>query len=309
MSTHYILDDNNKKDVKFLKLVYDYCNENYLISSETKYVVVGHSVMEIKQALVNLTNYQLKFSDGKYRKHVTNKENNINLDSNTRNLILVRTPGYLPTLKDRNANINLSGYDNVITCCDNTWSPFMYKNNMERKDNLEENADVYLLSGRYLCGNPHELESLPVYNVKLSFGFFKDETLAKSVQDQINYISAGFKYTDIIDLKNILLKPRSLMSAYKKNYNILRNGVHTVKTVIKKYNEKYDDCKVKYEIEPSMFYVYVTSNDKLDIKKFTTFYNKLNLEYKLYVNSKQLQNMRQTIWTPEVSNGIFIRIS
>ena len=50
----------------------------------------------------------------------------------------------------------------------------MYKNNMERKDNLEENADVYLLSGRYLCGNPHELESLPVYNGKLSFGFFKE---------------------------------------------------------------------------------------------------------------------------------------
>jgi hypothetical protein len=185
----------------------------------------------------------------------------------------------------------------------------MYKNNMERKDNLEENADVYLLSGRYLCGNPHELESLPVYNGKLSFGFFKDKTIAKSVQDQINYISAGFEYTDIIDLKNILLKPRSLMSAYKKNYNILRKGVHKVKTVIKKYNQKYDDCKVKYEIEPSMFYVYVTSNDKLDIKKFTTFYNKLNLEYKLYVNSKQLQNMRQTIWTPEVANGIFIKIS
>jgi hypothetical protein len=99
------------------------------------------------------------------------------------------------------------------------------------------------------------------------------------------------------------------MSAYKKNYNILRKGVHTVKTVIKKYNQKYDDCKVKYEIEPSMFYVYVTSNNKLDIKKFTTFYNKLNLEYKLYVNSKQLQNMRQTIWTPEVANGIFIKIS
>jgi hypothetical protein len=73
LRTHYIFSENNKEDVSFLKLVYDFCKENYIIPSENKYVVVGHSVMEIKQALVNITNYRVKYLDGKYRRHVTLK--------------------------------------------------------------------------------------------------------------------------------------------------------------------------------------------------------------------------------------------
>ena len=79
--------------------------------------------------------------------------------------------------------------------------------------------------------------------------------------------------------------------------------------VEKKFNDKYEDYKVKYEVEPSRFYVYITSNEKRNIKKFTTYYNKLNLEYKLYVNSKQHQKKYQTIYTPQVDNGIFIKNS
>ena len=299
---NYILRDDNKKDVKFIKLVYDFCNENHFITPESKYVVMGHSVMEIKQALVNATKYNLKFNDGKYRKHITIKENIINTGCNTigGSSIQCNIPGYLPLAE----NVDI----NVITCCDNTWAPFMYKNNIERKNNLQDD-DVFLLSGRYLCGNPHNLDSLPKYNIKLSFGFFKDENLAKSVQNQVNYISAGFKYSDIVDFQNILLKPRSLISAYKKNYNRLRKGVCTITKEIKKFNDKYEDYKVKYEVEPSRFYVYITSNEKRNIKKYTTYYNKLNLEYKLYVNSKQHQKKYQTIYTPQVDNGILIKNS
>ena len=64
---YYIFNSNNEKDIKFLETVYDFCYDNCFIPRENNHVVVGHSVMEIKQALVNVTNYHLRFSDGKYR--------------------------------------------------------------------------------------------------------------------------------------------------------------------------------------------------------------------------------------------------
>ena len=299
LSTQYTFSENNKEDVNFLKIVYDFCKENYIIPSENKYVVVGHSVMEIKEALVNITNYRVKYLDGKYRRHVTLKEKYMNAHADAENAIIIKVPGYLP-LKE----IDTSEYKNIITCIDNTWSPYT-----ERKRNLE-NAEIYLMSGRYLLGNPHQLESLHKYSVKLSFGFIKDKKLAILIQDQINHISAGFEYSNIKVAKRILMKPRSLMCAYKENYNILKKGVHTITKVIKKYNDKYEDYKVKYEVEPSRFYIYITSNETFNIKKFTSYYNKLNLEYKLYVNSKDLQRDYQSIWLPEVPNGtVFIRNS
>ena len=299
LSTQYTFSENNKEDVNFLKIVYDFCKENYIIPSENKYVVVGHSVMEIKEALVNITNYRVKYLDGKYRRHVTLKEKYMNAYGDAENAMTINVPGYLH-LKE----IDTSEYKNIITCIDNTWSPYT-----ERKRNLE-NAEIYLMSGRYLLGNPHQLESLHKYSVKLSFGFIKDKKLAILIQDQINHISAGFEYSNIKVAKRILMKPRSLMCAYKENYNILKKGVHTITKVIKKYNDKYEDYKVKYEVEPSRFYIYITSNETFNIKKFTSYYNKLNLEYKLYVNSKDLQRDYQSIWLPEVPNGtVFIRNS
>ena len=299
LSTQYTFSENNKEDVNFLKIVYDFCKENYIIPSENKYVVVGHSVMEIKEALVNITNYRVKYLDGKYRRHVTLKEKYMNAHADAENAIIIKVPGYLP-LKE----IDTSEYKNIITCIDNTWSPYT-----ERKRNLE-NAEIYLMSGRYLLGNPHQLESLHKYSVKLSFGFIKDKKLAILIQDQINHISAGFEYSNIKVAKRILMKPRSLMCAYKENYNILKKGVHTITKVIKKYNDKYEDYKVKYEVEPSRFYMYITSNETFHIKKFTSYYNKLNLGYKLYVNSEDLQSDYQSIWLPEVHNrAVFIRNS
>jgi hypothetical protein len=298
LTTHYTFSKNNKEDVKFLKLVYDFCKENYIIPSENKYVVVGHSVMEIKQALVNITNYHIKHLDGKYRQHVERKENYTNAYSNSESVIAVSVPGYVSLGRE----LLTSEYKNIIKCIGNTWAPYMYKNNTERKRNLE-NADIYLMSGRYLLGNPHQLKSLHKYSIKLSFGFIKDEKLANSIQDQINHISAGFEYSNMKVAKSILLKPDTIRSAYKENYNILRKGVHTITKVIKKYNHKYEDYKVKYEVEPSRFYMYITSNEKFNIKKFTSYYNKLNLEYKLYVNSEDLRRAYQSIWVPRFPSG------
>lgn len=216
---YYIFNDKNEKDLKFFETVYDFCYDNFFIPGENKHVVVGHSVMEIKQALVNITNYKLKYNDGKYREYVRNKENNINVNADTENIIAVNIPAYLPNSE----KINLSEYDNVITCIDNTWTPYMYKNNTERKNKLE-NADIYVMSGRYLLGNPHELKSLPKNNVKMSFGFVKDATLATLIQGQINYISAGFDYTDVKYVNNKLSNRSTLMCAYKEKYNALKRG-------------------------------------------------------------------------------------
>jgi hypothetical protein len=309
MKTDYIFDTRNKTDVNLLKNVYDFCFQNCLIPMENNHVVVGHSVMEIEQALVNFTRYRLKYFDGKNRPYVTNKENNVNVGANTNNALTIKITGYLP----RNKNLNPSVYDNVITCTDNTWSPYMYKNNTERKKNLGD-ADIYLMSGKYLLGYPFafELNSLlPTDNVKLSFGFFKDAFLAKSTQRQINYISAGFEYNHVVYIKNILsnrCQLRLLQNAYKENYIKLKKGVCIVKNTIKKYNEMYEDYKVKYRIEPSKYYVYITSSDIDNIKKFKNFYNKLNLEQKLYISSsKQVDPELQTIWKPHVVNGAYIK--
>lgn len=302
-SQYYLLSENNKEDEEFLKLIYDFCKKNYMIPVENKWVVMGHSILEIEQAIKNVTNYSMRFSDGKYRTHIKEKEKITNANADPKNVISVEIPGYLPTKE----KIDPDDYNNVITCIGNTYSSVMYKNNKERKHNLRD-ADMYLISGRWLCGNPHQLKSLDKYKVKLSFAFVKNEKLAKSIQYQINYISGGFEYNYIQDLIKILQKPDNIISAYEELYIFHKKGVNNVKKVINKYNDECADFKVNIEVEPSMLYVYVTSSDKLNIKKFTRFYNKLNLEYKLYKNYKELQTTYQNIWVPQVKNGICIRI-
>ena len=294
--THYILNNQNKKDNKFKKSVYDLCVQNYLIPQENHHLVVAHSVMEIQQALVNCTKFNLKYVDGQNRPCVTIKENILNSNSDAKGVIVFKITGYLPKNK-----IDLHTH-NVITCTDNTWATFMYKNNTQRKKNLDACADVYLLSGNYLLSNPHGLRFLPKYNTKISFGFFKSEPLAILVQNQINYISGGLSLSDIYYVRNTVLRPLALLSAYKLNYNVLKNGVDKVKTVIKKYNDEFADFKVNYLVEPSRYYVFVRSNY---IKKFKDYYNKLNLEHKLYVPSKKVEPELQSIWTP---GGAFIKI-
>ena len=294
--THYILNNQNKKDNKFKKSVYDFCVKNYLIPQENHHLVVAHSVMEIQQALVNCTKFNLKYVDGQNRPCVTIKENILNSNSDAKGVIVVKNTGYLPKNK-----IDLHTH-NVITCTDNTWATFMYKNNAQRKKNLDACADVYLLSGNYLLSNPHGLPFLPKYNTKISFGFFKSKTLAMSVQNQINYMSGGFILSDIDYVRNALLNPCALLSGYKLNYNVLKNGVDKVKTVIKKYNDEFENFKVNYYVEPSMLYVYVESDY---INKFKKYYNSLNLEHKLYITSEQFQSELQSIWTP---SGAFIKI-
>ena len=119
------------------------------------------------------------------------------------------------------------------------------------------------------------------------------------IQDQVNYISGGFDLHDITDVKEMLQRPIGLLSVYKINNNTLKKGVNTIIKVINIYNMKYPDFKVKYQVEPTMLYVYVTSDEKVNIKKFIQVFNILNLEYKL--NSSD-----QSIWTPKVKNGIYI---
>jgi hypothetical protein len=296
-STDYILSENNKEDVKFTNSIYEYCKNNYFIPVENKHVVIAHSVMEIKQALVNITNYSIKFMDGKHRPYVTNKENNINTNVDKKNVIAVNITGYLPFRK-----INSTDYNDVITCVDNTWFPHMYTNHKERKNIIEDAAaaaDIYLLSGKKLLGNPYDISLLPKTNIKISFGFIKNRDLAKLIQDQVNYISGGFDLHDITHVKEMLQTPITLLSVYKINNNTLKKGVNTIIKVINIYNMKYPDFKVKYQVEPTMLYVYVTSDEKVNIKKFIQVFNILNLEYKL--NSSD-----QSIWTPKVKNGIYI---
>ena len=108
----------------------------------------------------------------------------------------------------------------------------------------------------------------------------------------------------MITVKNKLLDREMLMRAYKKNYNVLKMGVKRVEKVINRYNNPHKDYKVSYEIEPSRYYVYVTSTTS--IRKSKTFYNKLGLQSKLFVDC---ENERQSIWTPYVANGGFIKIA
>lgn len=298
--SNYILNNQNKKDNNFKKSVYDFCVQNFLIPQENNHLVVAHSVLEIEQALVNSTKFNLKYVDGLNRPCVTSKENILRFNTDENGVILVKVRGYLPKNK-----IHLHTH-NVITCTDNTWATIMYKDNEQRKKNLDDaSTDVYLISGKYLLSNPHDLNLLSNYSVKLSFGFCKSETLANSVQNQINFISGGVRLDDIYYVVNALLNPNDLLDAYKINYNTLKNGVDNVKTIIKKYNDEFKDCKVNYVVEPTRLYVFVKSNN---IKKFKKYYNKLNLEYKLYIPSKKVEPELQIIWTPQVKGGAFIKI-
>lgn len=98
------------------------------------------------------------------------------------------------------------------------------------------------------------------------------------------------------------------MSVYKKNYDIHKHDIKNVMKAINKYNDKYKDHNINFEIEPSLHYVYVTSNDKVNINKFTDFYNKLKLKNKLYSTSEEFQRIHRSIWSPEVKDGSFIKI-
>ena len=182
---YYFFDKNSKEDAEFLRVVYSFCRDNYMITELNKYVVVGYSVMAIEQALQNVTSYQLKYNNKKYRSWCVYKEENSNKYSDKNNIIYIDIPAYL---QDKNDKIDLKEYKKVVKCVDSTFSPYMYNNNNDRKNALKD-ADVYLISGNALLGITHK--------TKVSFGFFIDEKLADLVQKDIHHNTAGFIYKNI----------------------------------------------------------------------------------------------------------------
>ena len=296
--TYYLFDKNSKEGIEFIDLIYIFCYDNHLISKSNKYIVIAHSVMEITQALKNVTKYKLKFDNKKYRTWCNYKEQALHTTSN-KNIIHVKIPGYI---NDENDKINLKEYKKVIKCIDNSWGLNMYKNNNERKNALED-ADVYLLSGTYLMGG--SCSDFKGLGIKLSVAFFTDEKLADLVQKDINHISAGLSYKDITEFKKHILNSHEILNLYKKNYTKITQDINNIKTVVKEYNNSNEDnknIKVVLKVEPSRKYAYITSKHKKNIKKFSIHYNGLDPKYEL---NKSKTNM---IWNPNVlENGMFIQ--
>ena len=311
--SYYTINKNNKDDLDFLNLVYNFGCNNYMIPKSNKYCVVAHSVMVIKQAIVNITNYQLKYDNKKYRKHTALKENYTNKNCDENNLLLIKTPSYLNDKKDK---INLTKYNNIITCVDNSWCTYQYENNRARKNALQD-ADIYLLSGNKCCVVT-SLTSLPNWlpiwlqstinnnnnEIKLSFGFFTDKKLADLVQNHINYITGGFMYKDIIYFKKKISNSDKLLNLYEKIYKKNTTNINNIKKIVKEYNSNNShNNSVDITVEPSRYYVYITSNDN-NIKNFIKWYNDNKYDYDYELNQKF--NM---IWNPKVDNGVFIRLN
>lgn len=288
---YYLFDaKNSKEDAEFLRMVYNFCRDNSMIPESNKYGVVGHGVMEIEQALQNVTNYQLKYNNKKYRQWCNYKEESLNKFSDKNNLIYIEIPAYLNNEDDK---IDLKEYKSVIKCIDNASGPYMYKNNIERKNALK-NADVYLISGNALLGYTHK--------IKLSFAFFTDEKLVDSVQKQINHITAGLLYKSIKYFEKKISNGDRLLNRYEKINEKRTKDINNIKKIVKDYNSKNKNKKVICTVEPIRTFVYITSKYKKNIKNFRNCYNELDYEYKL---NKPLM---PSVYLPVVNNGVFIRL-
>ena len=277
---------NSKEDAEFLRMVYNFCRDNSMIPESNKYGVMGHSVMEIEQALQNVTNYQLKYNNKKYRQWCNYREESLNKYSDKNNLIYIGIPAYL---NNENDKIDLKEYKKVIKCTNNTFCPYMYKNNIERKNALKD-ADVYLISGNYLLGRTHK--------IKLSFAFFTDEKLADSVQKQINHITGGFLYKSIKYFEKKISNAERLLNLYEKINKKMTKDINNIKKIVKDYNSKNKNKKVICRIEPSRKYAYITSQYKNNIKNFINYYNELDYEYE--INKAFAPN----VYMPVVYNGL-----
>jgi len=289
----YYLFDKKKEDVDFLRLVYDFCRDNYMITESNKYCVLGQSVMEIEQALNNVTNYQLKYNNKKYRPWCSYKEESLNKYSDKNNIIYIDIPGYL---HDKNDKIDLEEYKQVINCIDNTYSPYMYENNIERKNALK-NADVYLIGGNSLLGYTN------THKIKLSFAFFTDEKLADLVQKDINHITGGFLYKSIKYFEKKISNGDRLLNLYEKINKKRTKDRNNIKIIVNEYNSKNKTKKVTFTLEPGRKCVYITSKYKKNIKHFIKYYNKSDHEYEL--NKVLMAN----VYISKVDDGVFIRLN
>lgn len=290
-NANYLFDKkNSKEDAKFLRVVYKFCCDNYMIPESNKYGVVGHGVMEIEQALQNVTNYQLKYNNKKYRMWCDNKEESLNKYSDNNNIIYIDIPSYL---NDENDKIDLKEYKQVIKCVDSTFTPYMYKNNNNRKNALKD-ADVYFISGNALLGYTHK--------IKLSFAFFNDEKLADSVQKDIHHITGGLLYKSIKYFEKKILNGDRLLNRYEKINKKRTKDINNIETIVNEYNVSNKTKKVIYTLEPGRKYIYITSKYKKNIKNFRNYYNESDHEYEL---NKALM---PSVYMPLVDDGLFIRL-
>ena len=79
------------------KQIYDFALQNKFIAKENKYCVIGHSVMELQTALSNLTQNKTYFKRGrKYRPWILEKEQSLNRNKNSSNVIEITNEGYIP---------------------------------------------------------------------------------------------------------------------------------------------------------------------------------------------------------------------
>lgn len=295
-TAYYVFDKNHKEDTEFLMVVYKFCRDNYIIPASNKYGVVGCSVMTITQAVQNVTKYQLKYNNKKYRPWCMYKEEILNKYSDNNNLIYIDMPAYLHDENDE--IVNLKKYNKVIKCTDNSFSTYMYKNNNERKNTLKD-ADVYFISGNSLLGKTYQIKQ----KIKLSVAFFTDEKLAIQVQKNINYITAGFIYKSIKYFENKISNGDRLLSIYEKINKKMTKDINNIKKIVKDYNNKNKNKKVNFIREPSNKYLYITSKYKNNIIKFIEHYKKSTSEYEL--NKCLIPN----IYTPEVNHGIYIQLN
>ena len=296
MDFAYYIFGNKKEDAESFNVIYKFCRDNYIIPASNKYGVLGYSVMTIEQALQNITNYQLKYNNKKYRPWCYYKEESSNKYSDNNNIIYMDMPAYL---KDENDEIvNLKKYNKVIKCIDNSFGPYMYTNNNDRKNALKD-ADVYLISGNSLLGKTYQIKQ----KIKLSVAFFTDEKLAIRVQKNINYITAGFIYKSIKYFENKISNGDRLLSIYEKINKKMTKDINNIKKIVKDYNSKNKNKKVICTLEPSNKYLYITSEYKNNIIKFIEHYKKSDSEYEL--NKCLMPN----IYTPEVNDGIYIQLN
>jgi len=309
MDSYYTINKNNKEDVDFLNLTYKFACDNYMTPKSNKYCVIGHSILEIQHALHKVTNYKLKYNNKKYRPWCSYKEESLNKYSDNNNLIYIDIPSYL---NDENKTVNLKKYNKIITCVDNTWCVYQYENNEARKNALKD-ADVYFLSGNYILANDCRGNNYPIllYNwlepfvknkIKLSFAFFTDEKLADMVQKQVYHITSGFNYKEIIYFKDKISNGDKLLNMYEKGYNRNVKNLKNIKKIVKEYNSNNSNNGVDIIVEPSRYYVYITSNNENNIKNFTNYYNELDYEYEINKTSNN-------IFRPKVYNGIFIKLN
>tara|TARA_B100000524_G_C23630725_1_gene363024 strand:+ start:215 stop:1162 length:948 start_codon:yes stop_codon:yes gene_type:complete len=267
---------------KLLKDVYNYLTQRNIIDKENIHGVVGISCMSLIKAVSEELSYNVKFVGGrKNRPWIKFVEDNINSEEKTKKIKIINLTY---------PNVTEEDFEGEFDIIDVSWL------NMAGEKNKRK-ADCFVCSGHYLMGR--------LFDIKLSFMFFKDKHLADKINKKTFINSTGVKYNDLKIVEQFISRSKKYDKMIKNDIEIKRKIFIILSSLVNLFNIRYNKNLSISKFAAIEYFLIDNVNDN-DKKLFHKY---LENKFKLKILDKKDEFLNLRFYSPvEREKNILLHI-